>query len=107
MFTPQELSQYARLTFKQYGLEDYSLVFLPQLTRRLGQANPWEKRIELSFKCLDSFKLFDLVFKHELAHILDFIERGAFKNKNGRNDFHGKNFKTWCKKLRISHSTHI
>jgi predicted SprT family Zn-dependent metalloprotease len=105
--TENEVSQWARLTFKQYGLADYSLVFFPRLTRRLGQANPWEKRIELSPKVLDNFSLFSLVFKHELAHILCWIDNGGTFKVNGRNNFHGKQFKEKCRQLKILHSTKI
>ena len=36
------------------------------------------------------------VVKHEIAHVLDHKERGTFL-RNGRNDFHGANWKKWCK----------
>lgn len=103
--TTEELQQYARLTFKQHKLEGYELVFLEKLDtpNRIGQANPWEKKIELSPKCLESFALFRLVFLHELAHILQFYIMGETYRVNGRNNFHGKVFKECCKKLGISH----
>ena len=43
MLTKQEVEQYARLTFKQYGLNDYTLYWNPRVKRTLGFANPWEK----------------------------------------------------------------
>lgn len=107
MLTTQEVAQYARMTLKQYGLSDYSLVFLPRLTRRLGQANPWGKKIELSPRCLVSFHTFKAVFLHELAHCLQFSRMGGTYKVNGRNDFHGKVFKEVCRELKISHRTKI
>jgi predicted SprT family Zn-dependent metalloprotease len=103
--TENEVLQWARLTFKEHGLADYSLVFLPRLTRRLGQANPWEKKIELSPNCLSSFRLFKLVFLHELAHCIQFYRMGETYKVNGRNNFHGKVFKQVCRELKIPSST--
>lgn len=105
--TENEVSQWARLTFKQYGLADYSLEFMKLPARRLGQANPWEKKIELSPKVLDNFSLFRLVFLHELAHIIQFSRMGNTYKVNGRNNFHGKVFKEVCRQLKIPHSTKI
>ena len=76
--------------------------------RRLGQANPWGKKIELSEKTLASFLLFNLILKHEICHILDWIERGkTFKSENGRNNFHGKSFRAICKKVGIPYQSKI
>jgi predicted SprT family Zn-dependent metalloprotease len=107
MFTPQEVNQYARLTFRQYGLVDFELVFLPRLSRRLGQANPWQKKIELSPRVLSSFKLFDLVLRHECMHCIQFDRMGKTFQVNGRNDFHGKVWKEVCKEFGVSPSTQI
>jgi predicted SprT family Zn-dependent metalloprotease len=101
MLTTQEVEQYARLTFKQYGLHDYTLYWNPHVKRTLGFANPWEKKVELNKKVLKSFSLFKYVLLHEIMHVLDFNERGTFK-RNGRNDFHGKSFKAMCKKHGVS-----
>jgi predicted SprT family Zn-dependent metalloprotease len=106
MLTTAEVDQYIRLTFKQYDLFDYSVEWMQLNGRRLGQANPWEKKIELSPKILKNFQSFKLVFLHELAHILDFKERGTFL-VNGRNNFHGKTFKQCCRKLGITHKTEL
>jgi predicted SprT family Zn-dependent metalloprotease len=105
--TTEEIQQYCRMTLRQHGLADYSVVFLPRLTRRLGQANPWEKKVELSLNCLASFRLFSLVLKHEIAHCLCFIENGGTFKVNGRNNFHGKQFKQKCRELNIPHSTKV
>ena len=105
--TENEVEQWARLTFKQYALPDYSLEFMKLPARRLGQANPWEKKIELSPNSLSSFRLFKLVFLHELAHIIQFSRMGGTYKVNGRNNFHGKVFKQVCRELKIPHSTKI
>jgi len=105
--TENEIQQYARMTFKQHGLEGYELVFLPRLTRRLGQANPWEKRIELSLKCLESFYKFKKVLLHEIFHCLQFYRMGKTFKVNGRNQFHGKVWKQICREHNFDPSTRI
>jgi hypothetical protein len=105
--TENEVEQWARLTFKQYELADYSLVFLPRLTRRLGQANPWKKKIELSPKVLDNFSLFRLVFLHECMHCIQFSRMGGTFKVNGRNNFHGKVFKQVCLEFGVPSGTFI
>jgi len=101
--TTEEIQQYARMTFKQYGLGDHKLVFLDKLDtpNRIGQANPWKKKIELSPKAASNFALFRLVFLHELAHILQFARMGGTYKVNGRNNFHGKVFRQVCKEIGI------
>ena len=107
MLTTQEVEQYIRLTFKQYGFSDFSVEWMNLGARRLGQANPWEKKIELSPKTLDTFHGFKLVFLHELAHVIQFYKMGQSYKVNGRNNFHGKVFKQCCKQLGITHKTHL
>jgi predicted SprT family Zn-dependent metalloprotease len=107
MLTPQEVDQYIRLTFKQYGLFDYSVEWMKLDGRRLGQANPWEKKIELSPKVLDTFHGFKLVFLHELAHVIQLARMGGTYKVNGRNNFHGKIFKQCCRELGITHKTEL
>ena len=107
MLTTQEVDQYIRLTLKQHGFADHSVKWMKLKPRRLGQANPWEKRIELSEKILANFALFKLVFLHELAHVIQFYRMGETYRVNGRNNFHGKVFKQCCRELGISHKTKI
>lgn len=66
--------------------------------KELGLASPWENKIILSSKILSSSALLTEIVRHEIAHILDYNERGTFL-KNGKNDFHGKNWKKWCLKV--------
>ena len=107
MLTTQEVDQYCRLTLKQHGFPQYSVEFMKLPPRRLGQANPWEKKIELSPNVLSSFALFKLVFLHELAHVIQFYRMGKTYRVNGRNNFHGKVFKQCCRELGISSKTTI
>jgi predicted SprT family Zn-dependent metalloprotease len=105
--TQEEIDQYCRMTLKQHGFADYKVVFMKLPPRRLGQANPWKKRIELTHRTLANFALFKLVFLHELAHVIQFYRMGETYRVNGRNNFHGKVFKECCKELKISHKTKI
>jgi predicted SprT family Zn-dependent metalloprotease len=103
--TEKELDLYARMTLKQWDLSDISIKWA-DLPRSLGLADPWNKEITLSTRLLQSFSLFELTLLHEMAHILDYQERGTFK-KNGRNSHHGPSFKKWCRKLGISTKTKV
>lgn len=107
--TTTEIHQYARMTFKQYGLKDYTLEVLEELDcpQRIGQANPWEKKIELKPCCFDSFFKFKRIFLHELAHVIQFYRMGETFQVNGRNRFHGKVFRQVCRELKIPHGTKI
>lgn len=103
MLTPQEVEQYIRLTLKQWNAEHVKVSFCPKLgvTRKAwGLYWPNRKKIELSYKILSSFALFEHVFKHELCHALDHSERGTLR-KNGRINAHGATFNQWCVKLKI------
>ena len=105
--TTAEVEQYARLTLKQYGLPNYQVVFMKLEGRRLGQANPWEKKIELSEKTLASFLLFKKVLLHEIFHCIQFQRMGGTFQVNGRNNFHGKVFRQVCKEHGYNPSTFI
>ena len=91
----KEASIYCRLELKDYNLSGVSIIW-KDMNRFLGLADPMNNHIILSNLCLKSSALLREVVKHEIAHMLDFRERGTFI-RNGRNDFHGKNWKKWCK----------
>ena len=101
MLTTQEVEQYARLTFKQYGLSDHSLFWNKRMKTTLGFANPWQKRVELNLNVLTDFLRFKYVLLHEIAHLIQFDRMGKTYKVNGRNDFHGKAFKAVCKEMII------
>lgn len=107
--TTTEIHQYARMTFKQYGLKGYTLEIMDELDcpDRIGQANPWEKKIELKPKCFDSFFKFKTVLMHEIAHCIQFARMGGTFKVNGEDDFHGEVFKQVCRELKISPSPTI
>lgn len=91
----QEAAIYCRMELKSYGLKDYSVLWR-EWSGTLGEAHPWDKAIHLSHDCLKNKELLIEVTKHEIAHCLDWKERGTFE-RNGRNDFHGDNWRKWCK----------
>ena len=103
MLTIEEVSQYIRLTLKQHKLEHVSVVWSPSKdTGFLGLANPWQNEITLNKRILGSFKLFEIVLKHEIAHFLQYQANGnKFFVKNGRRSFHGPDFRIQCRKLGI------
>ena len=104
MLTTQEVEQFARLTLKQWNLSDVTVRWVDR--SYYGAANVWKNQIEISRKSLTSFERFSLVLRHEIAHFLDYRERGTFE-RNGRNDFHGASFKRWCKVLGVSSSRFV
>lgn len=92
---------YARLCLKQHGLKHYA-VKLEKSKTRLGAADCNNKILIINKICLQSFALFDLVVKHEIAHFLQFKANGnKFFVKNGRRSYHGADFKAQCRKLGI------
>jgi len=85
-------------------VKDYSLSVMEELDcpERIGQANPWEKRVELKPCCLDSFFRFKAVLMHEIAHCIQFYRMGETFKVNGVDDFHGEVFQQVCRELKIS-----
>lgn len=100
MITQEEVAQYAKLTLKQYGFGDHSVVFM-DMKKCLGRANPWDKKVELSPNALVSFSLFRFVLLHEIAHLIQFQRMGGSYQVNGRNNFHGKVFRQVCREMGI------
>ena len=99
MLTTQEVEQYMRLTLKQWGMSSVRVQWM-QSNRFLGLAYAEDGMIELSENVLASFGLFREVFLHELAHLLDFQERGTYVVAS-RRSLHGKNWRKWCAILQI------
>jgi len=100
--THQEAEQYIRLTLRQHNMTHIPVLWT-NTKRRLGCYRVVEKRIELSNQILQSFHLFRQVLLHEICHALQYKElNGVSKTKSGRNDFHGKVFKKWCKIVGVS-----
>jgi len=97
--TENEVSQWIRLTLRQHKMEHVKVSF-KKMERSLGYFWAERNEIVLSHKSLESFSRFKEVCLHELCHALDWQERGTFK-KNGRNDYHGKNFRKFCSTLGI------
>lgn len=107
MLTTQEADQYIRLTLKQWNLSEVSVKWFNS-ERTLGRADVWENVIELNLKILKRFSLFEEVFKHEVAHFLQFRSNGNKFLKNGkRYSYHGADFAAQCRRLKIPARTKI
>ncbi len=107
----QDAEQIARMTLRQYareekGLEGISIEFLDLNGKAFGYALPTDKKIQLDFRLLQSEALFVKILKHEIAHFIDYAERGTFK-RNGKNDYHGSSFKKVCRRIGADPSTHF
>lgn len=101
-FTVSEALQYARLTFKQHGLQDYDCEFFKRNSRRMGWADPWNKKIAISQEALRSFPLFRHILLHEVAHLIQYKRQGnTFIASSGRRAHHNKVFNQVCKELGI------
>ena len=101
--TTEEINFYIRTTLRQWGMSHIPVVFKDQLhvKRAAGLYYPEEKKIEIAQKSLRCFSVFRYVLLHELAHALDHAERGTLWTTSGRCNYHGANFRKWCKKLGI------
>jgi len=100
MITKEEADLFCKFELKTWKLSDINIVW-SDMTHYLGLADVANNRIILSTRILTSTRLLIEVVKHEIAHVLDYQERGTFIGKNGRNDFHGENFKKWCKIVNV------
>lgn len=99
MLTTQEVDQYIRLTLKQWDMSHVRVSWIEsQKVNGLAYAGDW--RIELASHTLQSFTLFREIFLHELAHLLDYRERGTYV-VNKYEMAHGKNWRKWCHILKI------
>lgn len=107
--TTEEINFYVRTTLKQWGMSHLPVVFKDQLhiKRAAGLYHPQEKKIEIATRSLRCFSVFRQTFLHELAHALDHQERGTLFTASGRANFHGKNFRKWCRALGVSSSRFI
>lgn len=97
--TKNEVEQYIRLTLKQWKMSHVKIEWI-QSQKFNGLAYAEESKIELAAHTLKNFPLFKEIFLHELAHLLDYRERGTYLVKK-REMAHGKNWRKWCKVLGI------
>ena len=100
MITKEEADLFCKFELKTWKLSNINIVW-SDMTRYLGLADVANNRIILSTRILTSTQVLIEVVKHEIAHVLDYQERGTFIGKNGRNDFHGESFKKWCKIVNV------
>jgi len=107
--TTSEVQQYIRMTLKQHGFAHLSIEWFPSSTKSfLGRAMVKKNVIQLNKKILNSFRLFDEVLKHEIAHFVQYKDNGnKFLLKNNRWQYHGEDFKRACKKVGVIARTRI
>lgn len=78
------------MTLRQHGLHDFVLEWC-EFKDRLGEYEHGAKSVRLAPKLIKSFAVFNEVLLHEIAHALDYRERGTTD--------HGDNWKKWCRKV--------
>jgi predicted SprT family Zn-dependent metalloprotease len=105
--TTTEITQYIRMTLKQWGMSHLKIEWMNG-QNFLGLAYVSQDKIKLNKIILVSFKLFDEVLKHEIAHFIQFKRNGnRFLRKNGRRILHGEDFAAVCKEMGIPARTRI
>lgn len=105
--TTSEITQYIRMTLKQWGMPHLKIEWMDR-QNFLGLAYVAQDKIKLNKIILVSFKLFDEVLKHEIAHCIQYKRNGnRFLTKNGRRILHGKDFAAVCKEMGIPARTRI
>lgn len=105
--TSSEIAQYIRMTLKQWGVSHLKIEWMDR-QNFLGLAYVTQDRIKLNKIILVSFRLFDEVLKHEIAHCIQYKRNGnRFLTKNGRRILHGKDFAAVCKEMGIPARTRI
>ena len=105
--TTSEIEQYIRMTLKQWSMSHLKIQWMNS-GRYLGLAYVAQGKIKLDKRILCSFKIFDEVLKHEIAHHIQWKRNGnRFLTKNGRRILHGKDFAAVCKEMGIPARTRI
>lgn len=106
--TTSEIEQYIRMTLKQWSMSHLKIEWMNS-GRSLGLAYVVDGKIKLDKSILYSFKIFDEVLKHEIAHHIQWKRNGNrfLRSKNGRRSFHGKDFAAVCKEMGIPARTRI
>lgn len=107
--TTSEVDQYIRMTLKQYKFSHLSIEWVPASTKSfLGRAYVQKQKIQLNKIILGSFRLFEEVLKHEIAHFIQYRDNGnKFLLKNNRWQYHGEDFKRACEKIGVRARTKI
>ena len=100
MLTTEEANAYIRMTLKGWKRTDIKIEWAKDRPSVLGTFNWTRNKITLTPRILRSPALFREVFLHELAHALDYAERGTFLVKKNH-VAHGKNWRKWCWTLGI------
>lgn len=100
MLTIEEANAYIRMTLRGWNRTDINIEWSKDRRGILGTYNWMRNQITLTPRILKSPALFREVFLHELAHALDYAERGTFLVKKNH-VAHGKNWRKWCLTLRI------
>ena len=100
MVTIEEANAYIRMTLRGWNLTNVKVEWGKDSRSHLGLFHWTQNKITLTPRILKSPALFREVFLHELAHALDYAERGTFLVKKNH-VAHGKNWRKWCLTLRI------
>jgi len=106
--TTSEIEQYIRMTLKQWSVSHLKIQWMNSGCY-LGLAYVAEGKIKLDKRILYSFKIFDEVLKHEIAHHIQWKRNGNrfLLSSNGRRILHGKDFAAVCKEMGIPARTRI
>jgi predicted SprT family Zn-dependent metalloprotease len=109
MTSLDQANAFIRMTLREWNVQYLPINWEMKHKKTLGAFSgdgPNQIWIDLNPRILQSDFLFRWVFLHELAHFLDFRERGWNSWRASRVK-HNKNFRKWCKILQIPTTTYI
>jgi predicted SprT family Zn-dependent metalloprotease len=105
--TKKEIDLYIKMTLKQFGFPHLKIKW-SKARNFLGQADVRQNTLVLTYLSLCTFKVFDEVLKHEIAHFIQYKNNGnRFLIRNGRYSYHGKDFAAACRIVGVPARTKI
>jgi predicted SprT family Zn-dependent metalloprotease len=106
--TQKEIDLYVRMTLKQFDFGHLKIRWSKNAKTFLGLADVCHNVLVLNPRILCSFRVFEEVLKHEIAHFIQYKNNGnKFLTKNGRRSYHGKDFAAACRIVGVPARTRI
>ncbi len=106
--TASDFIQLARMEMKQHRLiPAWSVAIVGKRWKRtLAECNPNTKTLEFSPRALSCYSVSLQIIRHEIAHALDWEERGTWRVKV-QNRHHGRAWKEKCRLVKCPATRYI